>query len=69
MTIASEREAAPKTELMRIRHFIGGRFVDSASGATFPSVNPATNEAFASVASAGAEDVERAVAAARLAFD
>src|SRR5581483_1392165 len=57
------------TGILRIRHFIGGEFVDSASGATFDSINPATNEPFASVAAAGPEDVERAVRAARLAFD
>jgi aldehyde dehydrogenase (NAD+) len=49
--------------------FIGGEWVDAASGRTFDSVNPATGEALAQVAEAGAEDVDRAVAAARRTFD
>jgi betaine-aldehyde dehydrogenase len=53
-----------------IRHqlFIGGRFVDAASGATLASLNPHDNSAIADVAMAGAEDVDRAVAAAERAF-
>ncbi len=45
--------------------FIGGEFVDPASGSWFESTNPATGEAIAQVAEAGAADVDRAVAAAR----
>ncbi len=67
MTLTPPVEAG--AGLLRIRHFIGGRFVDSTSGATFESVNPTTNEPFAVVAAAGREDVDRAVAAARRAFD
>jgi aminomuconate-semialdehyde/2-hydroxymuconate-6-semialdehyde dehydrogenase len=54
---------------VRVRHFIDGEFVDSASGATFRSLNPATQEVVAEVAEGGAEDVDRAVRAARRAFD
>jgi phenylacetaldehyde dehydrogenase len=49
--------------------FIGGRWVDAASGATFDTPNPATGETLATVAAGGAEDVDRAVRAARAAFD
>jgi gamma-glutamyl-gamma-aminobutyraldehyde dehydrogenase len=49
--------------------FIGGDYVDAAEGATFPSVNPATGETLAEVAACGAEDVDRAVRAARAAFE
>jgi phenylacetaldehyde dehydrogenase len=49
--------------------FIGGRWVDSASGKTFDTIDPATGEVLAKVAEAGAEDVDRAVAAARKSFD
>ncbi|MFN2460047.1 MAG: aldehyde dehydrogenase [Candidatus Velthaea sp.] len=49
--------------------FIGGRYVDAADGATFPTLDPATNEVIAHVAAGGAVDIERAVAAARAAFD
>lgn len=48
---------------------IGGQWVDALSGKTFPSINPSTGEVIAQVAQAGAEDVDRAVAAARQAFE
>jgi betaine-aldehyde dehydrogenase len=48
---------------------IGGQRVPAADGRTYETVNPATGEVLASVAEAGAEDVARAVAAARRAFD
>ena len=51
------------------RLLIGGRWVDAASGATFPSVNPSTGEVIAALAEADATDADRAVAAARAAFD
>lgn len=43
--------------------------MNSASGKTFDTINPATETKIASVQEAGIEDVERAVAAARKAFD
>jgi acyl-CoA reductase-like NAD-dependent aldehyde dehydrogenase len=48
---------------------IGGQHVEAASGETFETVSPATNEVVGRVAKAGVEDVNRAVAAARKAFD
>jgi acyl-CoA reductase-like NAD-dependent aldehyde dehydrogenase len=48
---------------------IGGRWADAASGKTFEDLNPTTGEVLAKVAEADAEDVRRAVAAARAAFD
>src|SRR5687767_6681481 len=48
---------------------IGGQWVDAASGATFDTPGPATGETLATVAAGGAEDVDRAVRAARAAFD
>src|SRR5579884_658277 len=48
---------------------IGGRHVPAASGKTFDTYNPATGEVIARVAHAGPEDVDRAVRAAREAFD
>lgn len=48
---------------------IDGQQVDAADGTTFETVSPSTNEVIANVAKAGPEDVERAVAAARRAFD
>ena len=48
---------------------IGGELTDAASGETFDSIDPSTGEPFAPVAKAGKEDVDRAVGAARAAFD
>src|SRR5213083_59176 len=48
---------------------IDGKWVEAASGKTFETPNPATGEVLARVAEGGAEDVERAVRAARRAFD
>ncbi len=45
--------------------FINGQFVDARSGETFATINPATEEKIADVASAGAEDIDLAVQAAR----
>ncbi|EGL81958.1 Aldehyde Dehydrogenase [Caldalkalibacillus thermarum TA2.A1] len=49
--------------------FIGGQFVDSESGATFNTYNPATGEVLAKVAKGSKKDVDLAVEAARKAFD
>lgn len=51
------------------RMLIDGELVDAASGATFENVNPATEEVIGHVADGGPEDMERAIAAARRAFD
>jgi acyl-CoA reductase-like NAD-dependent aldehyde dehydrogenase len=51
------------------RLIIDGKAVDAASGATFTTVNPATEEPITTVAEAGPEDVDRAVKAARAALD
>ncbi|MFQ5562559.1 MAG: aldehyde dehydrogenase family protein [Parvularculaceae bacterium] len=48
---------------------IGGEFCDSASGKTFQSVDPSTEEVIADVAEGGSEDVNRAVEAARKALE
>jgi phenylacetaldehyde dehydrogenase len=49
--------------------FINGQWCDAASGKTFETPNPATGETLARVAEGGAEDIDRAVRAARRAFD
>lgn len=53
----------------RDRAFIDGKAVPARSGRTFASVNPATGETLAEVASCGEEDVDLAVAAARRSFE
>ena len=52
-----------------INHFIDNQFVPSMEEETFPTLNPADNHIIAQVASGSARDAERAVAAARRAFD
>ncbi|GAA2962312.1 aldehyde dehydrogenase family protein [Streptomyces enissocaesilis] len=49
--------------------FIDGEFTDAADGKVFKTVSPSTEEVLSEVARAGAEDVDRAVKAARRAFD
>ncbi|WP_029044528.1 aldehyde dehydrogenase [Cupriavidus sp. amp6] len=51
------------------RAYIGGEWTDAADGATFDTINPATGTVLAKVAACGAADVDRAVAAARQAFE
>ena len=61
----------------RVINFIGrtgkilidGKWSDAASGKTFDTYNPATGEVLARVAEGGREDIDRAVKAARKAFD
>ena len=52
-----------------LENFIDGEFVGAAEGATDAVLNPATGEEIAQVASSTKADVDRAVAAARAAFD
>jgi len=59
--------APPKVQFTKC--FIGGDWVDSVSGKTFQTINPATEEVIAEVAEGDAADVDLAVKAARKAFD
>jgi betaine-aldehyde dehydrogenase len=52
-----------------LQNFIDGEFADSAGGATEDVLNPATGEVIAQAPLSTADDVERAVTAARRAFD
>jgi aldehyde dehydrogenase (NAD+) len=49
--------------------FVGGEFVPAANGRAFETVNPATEESLTQVAFAEAADVDRAVTAARAAYE
>ncbi|MBC3419534.1 aldehyde dehydrogenase family protein [Pseudomonas sp. RW3S2] len=62
-----QQQAAKLT--FRDQAMIGGRFVAAAGGATFDAINPATNQLLARVAACTSEDVDRAVASARQAFE
>ena len=54
--------------LPEYRLFIGGEWVDAASGATFETVDPATGAAWARVPEAAEADIDAAVRAARAAL-
>ena len=58
-----------KATVRRYRMYINGEFVESHAGAYFPVVDPSTEEILAEVPNADEQDVNRAVAAAKAAFD
>ena len=58
-----------KTDVRTYQMYIKGEWVDSKSSKTFPVYDPATEEVIAQVPEANAEDVNRAVAAAKAAFE
>src|SRR5271156_4095603 len=68
MTVTVDRAVDEFTAAPR-KLFINGQWTDAASGKTFATPNPATGAPLASVAEGDAEDINRAVAAARTAFD
>ncbi|HVZ37921.1 MAG TPA: 2-hydroxymuconic semialdehyde dehydrogenase [Candidatus Kapabacteria bacterium] len=67
---ASTRSRAEQNgrPVLMLRHFIDGAFADAVSGATFADVSPVDGRIIAQVAEGGAEDVDRAVQAARRAL-
>jgi aldehyde dehydrogenase (NAD+) len=74
MAVEWEYAPAPEpAEIVTIRReyglFIGGEFVPPRDGGHFTTLNPATEEPLASVARAGPADIDRAVAAARHAYE
>lgn len=64
-----EEPIIPPVQINYTKNLIDGQFVDAASGKTFPAYDPRTAEVIANVAEGDAEDIDRAVAAARKAFD
>ena len=64
---SSSRVAKPKVRQNQL--LINGRWVDAASGKRFETLDPATGEVITTVAEADREDVDRAVQAARAAFE
>ena len=66
-TVLTDPHSA-ETATRQTRILIDNRFVDSVSGRTFETINPATGEVLAKVAEADAADVDIAVKAARRAF-
>ncbi|HEY2653116.1 MAG TPA: gamma-aminobutyraldehyde dehydrogenase [Solirubrobacteraceae bacterium] len=57
------------TDTQTLRNFVAGEFVDPAGGETEPVLNPSTGEVIGHAPLSSAEDVDRAVRAARDAFD
>jgi len=58
-----------QTSVRTYQNYVNGQWVSSASGKTFPVYDPSTEEVIAQVAASESADVERAVKAARAAFD
>src|ERR1700676_5191486 len=69
MAVAEGLEVARFLREQPKKLFIGGKWVESASGKTFDTIDPSTGEVLAGVAEGGAEDIDRAVAAARKAHE
>jgi gamma-glutamyl-gamma-aminobutyraldehyde dehydrogenase len=65
------KEIAAALGSLRFRNqaFIDGHFVPALSGETYDTINPATGKKITAISACGAADVERAVAAARKAFN
>lgn len=67
---AAARPAAyARPKVRQTKMLIGGKWSDSVSGETFATVHPATEEKIADVARGNAQDIDRAVKAARKAFE
>src|SRR6266404_2855996 len=58
-----------KTAVKTYQNYVNGQWTSSSTGATFPVFDPSTEEVIANVAAASASDVDKAVKAARAAFD
>jgi betaine-aldehyde dehydrogenase len=58
-----------KADVRTYQMYVNGEWVDSKSNKTFPVYDPATEEVIAQVPDANADDVNRAVAAAKAAFE
>ena len=67
MVTIPEKIARP--EIRQTQCFIGGKWIPSASGKTFDTIHPATEEVVAQVAEGDKEDIDLAVDAARAQFD
>jgi len=68
-TVLTEPQNVTQPKIRQTKILIDNKWVDSVSGKTFETVNPATGEVIAKVAEADAADVDLAVKAARKAFN
>ena len=69
MTVTASASLHPFLDGVPKRLLIDGNWVESASGKTFPSINPSTGEEIAQIAEGDSRDIDTAVAAARRAFE
>jgi 5-carboxymethyl-2-hydroxymuconic-semialdehyde dehydrogenase len=67
-TVAGQAHSAPPGLPGTLDHFVGGAWSPSSDGGTFDVAEPVSNKIYAQVAAGRAADVDRAVAAARVAF-
>ncbi|TWT37816.1 Aldehyde dehydrogenase PuuC [Posidoniimonas corsicana] len=67
--MATITEVTQRPQVKQTQCFIGGKWLPAASGKTFATIHPATEEVIAEVAEGDKEDVDLAVDAAREAFD
>jgi aldehyde dehydrogenase (NAD+) len=67
--MATALETARQPQIRQTQCFIGGQWVPAASGKTFETINPATEEVIAEVAAGDKADVDQAAKAARNAFE
>lgn len=67
--LSKQRGVETSTQSKARPLFIGGQFVESATGKTFPAINPATGETICQVAEGSPADIDRAVQAARQALE
>ena len=56
------------TEIKTLQHFIGGEWVDAATGETFEDLNPLDDSLYAVAAKGSGDDIRKAIAAAKAAF-
>jgi len=68
-TVMATATSPAKVKVRQTKILIDGKWVDSVSGRTFETINPTTGEPIAHVAEGEKADVDKAVAAARRAFD
>ncbi len=66
-TAPKQKHSAPKVANQKL--FIGGKWLDSVSGKTFATLNPATGQTICPVAEGDKADIDLAVKAARKAYD
>src|ERR1043166_734257 len=68
-TAVAPAPTKPDVQVKYTKCLIDGQWVDAAGGKTFENINPATNEVICRVAEGDAADVDKAVKAARKAFE